>query len=78
VYIASEFLKKTTESVIMIEGIEYLITQNDFLGILRIMHTPRDLVVMHSSGLILSVNQDALDRREMTLLEKEAKGFYER
>jgi hypothetical protein len=41
-------------------------------------NTLRDLVVMHSSRLILSVNQDALDRKEMTLLEKEAKGFYER
>jgi hypothetical protein len=78
VYIASEFLKKTTDSVIMIEGIEYLITQNDFLSVLKIIHTLRDLVVVHSSHLIISVNQDALDRREMTLLEKEAKRFYER
>jgi two-component system cell cycle response regulator len=69
-FIISEFIRKTKESVILIEGIEYLIIQNDFLSVLKILNGIGDLVVLSDSRLILTLNPYTLTEKEKALLER--------
>ena len=75
IYIVQEFLRKTDDSVVMIEGIEYLITQNDFITVLKMVHAISDLVIIHDSRLIISLNPQVLEEKERVLLEREFKIF---
>jgi len=75
IYIVQEFLRKTDDSVVMIEGIEYLITQNDFITVLKMVHAISDLVIIHDSRLIISINPQVLEEKERVLLEREFKIF---
>jgi hypothetical protein len=70
IFIISEFIRKTKESVILIEGIEYLIVQNDFLSVLKILNRISDLVVLSDSRLILIFNPHTLTEKEKALLER--------
>ena len=58
-------------SVILIDGIEYLVTNNNFITVLRLVQAIRDRVAIHGATLLLSVNPSALDAHQMTLLEAE-------
>lgn len=69
-FIISEFIRKTKESVILIEGIEYLIVQNDFLSVLKVLNGIGDLVVLTDSRLILTFNPHTLTEKEKALLER--------
>jgi archaellum biogenesis ATPase FlaH len=75
IYIVQEFLRKTDDSVVMIEGIEYLITQNDFITVLKMVHAISDLAIIHNSRLIISLNPQVLEEKERALLERDIKIF---
>ncbi|MFQ5891878.1 MAG: DUF835 domain-containing protein, partial [Candidatus Methanofastidiosia archaeon] len=70
-HIIGEFLKKAEDSVVLLEGIEYLITENDFERVLKNLHTLKDYVVLSNSRLIVSLNPNTLSERELSLLERE-------
>jgi hypothetical protein len=70
-FIISEFLKKTKDSAVMVEGIEYLITQNDFFNVLKFLQTIDDLIVVHDSRLIVSANPGILEKKELAHLKRE-------
>jgi hypothetical protein len=65
-----QFITKEA-GVILMDGIEYLITNNNFLTVLRLVQALRDTVAIHGATLVVSVNPSALDTHQMTLLEKE-------
>ncbi|MFQ6088528.1 MAG: DUF835 domain-containing protein, partial [Candidatus Methanofastidiosia archaeon] len=70
-HIIGEFLKKAEDSVVLLEGIEYLITENDFERVLKALHALKDYVVLSNSRLIVSLNPNTLSERELSLLERE-------
>jgi isoleucyl-tRNA synthetase len=57
--------------VILLDGVEYLITNNSFLTVLRFIQSLRDQVAIYHSVLLLAVNPSTLDPHELNLLEKE-------
>jgi len=65
-----QFLGGTT-GVILIDGLEYLVTNNNFITVLRLVQSLRDQVAINGAVLLLSVNPSALDAHQMTLLERE-------
>jgi len=65
-----QFLGGTT-GVILIDGLEYLVTNNNFITVLRLIQSLRDQVAINGAVLLLSVNPSALDAHQMTLLERE-------
>lgn len=69
-----EFLDPTQAAVVLLEGLEYLSTQNDFRQVLRFIQTVNERVVLTGSYLLLSVNPQALDPQEYELLAREAAG----
>lgn len=66
-----EFLQKGTTSVIMLDGLEYLVSENQVDKVLRLVYTVHDAVVISGSKFIVPIDPDILGPRELALFEKE-------
>ncbi|MDD1747906.1 MAG: isoleucine--tRNA ligase [Methanomassiliicoccales archaeon] len=66
-----QFLAQSEGGVILLDGLEYLITNNNFLTVLRLVQSLRDQVAINRSILMLVLNPSTLDAHELNLLEKE-------
>lgn len=71
------FLDKSTEAVILLDGLEYLETYNGGEAVMRFFYGLRDAITVTGSKLIVSVDPAALDpqflprmEREMSVIEK--------
>lgn len=64
------FVEKSGDGVILIDGIEFLIVNNDFDKVLRMLHHITEAVMENRSRLILSVDPRTLEIRELALLER--------
>jgi len=60
--------------LVLLDGIEYLITNNNFLTVLRLVQALRDQVAINGATMVLSVNPATLDAHQLNLLEKEVDG----
>ncbi len=69
-YSLEQFLANNS-GVILLDGLEYLITNNNFLTVLRFIQSLRDQVAINRSILIMALNPSTLDPHELNLLEKE-------
>src|SRR5207245_11081825 len=67
---AEQFLVRE-KGVILLDAVEYLVTNNNFLTVLRLVQAVRDQAAVNNGVLLLSVNPSTLDARQMTLLERE-------
>ncbi len=68
-----QFLNKEA-GLVLLDGIEYLITNNNFLTVLRLVQSLRDQVALNKATLLLSVNPSTLDSHQLNLLEREVDG----
>jgi isoleucyl-tRNA synthetase len=57
--------------VVLLDGIEYLITNNNFITVLRLIQSLRDQVSIRNSILLVTVNPSTLDSNQLNLLERE-------
>ncbi|MHC1709303.1 MAG: DUF835 domain-containing protein [Methanomassiliicoccales archaeon] len=64
------FVEKSGDGVILIDGIEFLIVNNDFDKVLRMVHHITEAVMENRSRLIVSVDPRTLETRELALLER--------
>lgn len=64
------FVEKSGDSVIIVDGIEFLMVNNDFNKVLRMVHHISEAVMEYKSRLIISVDPRALETRELALLER--------
>ncbi len=64
------FVEKSNDGVILIDGIEFLIVNNDFDKVLRMVHHVTEAVMENRSRLIVSVDPRILETRELALLER--------
>ncbi len=62
------------KAVVLLDGIEYLITNNNFLTVLRLLQSARDQVAMANGVLLVSVNPSTLESHQLTLIEREVDG----
>ena len=69
----SKFIESTEKTVVMIEGLEYLITQNNFETVLRFVNHMHDFVLSHDCAVIIVLDPRVLSMREIALLERSAK-----
>lgn len=66
-----EFLSKGESGVVMIEGLEYLITQNDFKSVLKFVQLINEQVVLDKGFLVMPVDEAAMDSKDFSLIERE-------
>jgi CheY-like chemotaxis protein len=71
VFAIQDFTKKCEESVILLEGLEYLISQISFETVLMYLQEIKDIMVTNNSRLIIPVHEEALSQKEYSMLEKE-------
>jgi len=64
------FVEKSGDSVVLIDGVEFLIVNNDFDKVLRMVHHVTEAVMENRSRLIISVDPRTLETRELALLER--------
>lgn len=70
-FIIGDFTRKSTESVILLDGLEYLVTQLGFEAVLKYLHELRDTIVLNNSRLVIPVNKEILSLREFNMLDRE-------
>jgi hypothetical protein len=69
--LVSNAIDENNKSVVLLDGVEYLISNNDFPIVLRLIQQMRDKVSTSDSKMILPVNPNALDSKQLTLLQRE-------
>ncbi len=70
VYLVAEFIKRAQPAVVIVEGVEYLIVQNDFKSVLKFLHTLSDYVATSESILLLSLNPGVLSAHQHVMLKR--------
>lgn len=69
----TKFVEKAGKSVVLIEGLEYVITQNNFESVLRFVNHLHDFVLAHDCAVIVILDPRVLSTRELALLERSAR-----
>jgi len=69
-HVIIDFYRKHENSVVILDGLEYLKTNNDFNRILKFIDHLKDLVFMYKCTLILPINYKIFPEDEIALLKK--------
>lgn len=70
-YMIENFVKKTEKGVVVLDGLEYLISNNNFDAVLRFLRRLIDEVSESSTFFLLSVSPKTLREQELKILERE-------
>jgi predicted hydrocarbon binding protein len=70
-----DFLKKSKDSVVLLCGIEYIITQNNYTSALKFLQLVRDQISIYDSLLIAPISPATLNERDLKMIEREMKVF---
>lgn len=70
VYVVAEFIKRAQPAVVLLEGMEYLVVQNDFRTVLKLLNTLSDYVATSESVLLVPVNPQALPDHQYVMLKR--------
>jgi hypothetical protein len=66
-----DFLQKDQSSIILLDGLEYLMAENTMDKVLRFLYAVHDTVVVSSSKFIVPLDPDVTNLKELALIEKE-------
>lgn len=66
-----QFLTQEGGGIVLLDGLEYLITNNNFITVLRLIQSLRDQVAINQSILLMAVNRSTLESHQLNLLERE-------
>jgi len=70
-----EFIDSAQDYVILFEGMEYLVTNNGFHNCLTLVQHLNDRVMGSKGVLLLSLNPEAFDKKDVALLASETRGL---
>ncbi len=70
-YAIKKYLKSAKDSVIMLEGIEYLINILPFNTVLHFLQDLHDEIALYDGNLLMSINPESLKLQQLKLIEKE-------
>jgi len=65
------FLSKGENGAVIIEGLEYLTTQNDFRSVLKFVQLINEQVVLDKGYLMMPVDGSTMDPKDFSLIERE-------
>ncbi|MHA2074017.1 MAG: DUF835 domain-containing protein [Candidatus Hodarchaeales archaeon] len=66
-----DFITKSKETITLLDGLEYLISQNDFKPVLRFIQHIRDEVLVQGTNLLIPFSPQTLSVSEVKILERE-------
>jgi len=64
------FMERSQNGVVLVDGLEYLVTSNDFLRVLKSIDRWTETAMASRSRLIMSIDPKAFDPKELALLER--------
>jgi hypothetical protein len=70
----SDFASEGGNAAVLLEGIEYMISQNGFASMMRFLQKVNEKIVLSDSYLLISANPAAMKEQEYRLLAKEVAG----
>ena len=74
-HIMKDFMQKGGDTVVLLEGLEYLILHNNFEEMLRFVQGLDDVVVQNRARLIVTIDPSALSEQEFHMLSRELTEF---
>ncbi len=66
----ADFVNKVDDGVVLMDGLEYLILDNDFMSVVKLMEQTNDTIMASSSRLILQLDPHVLEKKEFHLLKR--------
>jgi len=66
-----QFFKKSSKGVVLLDGLEYLVTQNSFYSVLKVVQLIRDKVSRYQRNLIVPLSPQAFDQKDFSLIARE-------
>lgn len=72
----SEFVEKSDKSIVLIDRLDYVLSENSFERVIRRIHSLKDLALNHECIIILSVNPELVDEPQLKAIEAEAIDLY--
>lgn len=67
----SDFIKANAGSVVLLDGLEYLITENGFAPVMKAIQLTNEEVAMSGSFLLVPVDPRTFETQQLGLLERE-------
>jgi hypothetical protein len=67
----NEFLGRSKNPVVLLDGLEYLIITNGFIPVLKFLYDVREWVILQKAVFILPVSPAALEEKELALIERD-------
>lgn len=76
-YRIETFLNESKQGIILLSGLEYLITQNNYLSVLKFVQLLDEQVAINDGILIVPLTPKALKEQDLSLIESELNVFRE-
>ncbi|WP_048152568.1 DUF835 domain-containing protein [Palaeococcus ferrophilus] len=77
-HIIEQFLKESDlDKVVLLDGIEYLMLENDRKAVLKFITNLRDMVELHRGLLLVPYDKESLDPKDVAFLESELRNVRE-
>lgn len=67
----SDFVSKSNKAVVMLDGVEFLLSNNKLDRVLKTLYSISDDVMMGNAKLILPIDPNVMSESEIALLERE-------
>jgi len=68
--IIHSFVNENEKTIILMDGLEYLMINNDYPRILKFIEYINEIIMQRKSILLISIDDRAFDPRELALLER--------
>ncbi|MDI6855270.1 MAG: DUF835 domain-containing protein [Candidatus Thermoplasmatota archaeon] len=65
-----KFSQSTKKGIVLFEGIDKIIKNNDFLNTLTVLESINDTIMSSNSSLILAVDTSKFNKKELAFLER--------
>lgn len=65
------FIRKNPGSTVLLDGLEYIISNNDFKQVLRFINELVDSMALHKGIMLIPTNPDTMDRKQIALIERD-------
>ncbi|WP_407357029.1 DUF835 domain-containing protein [Methanolobus sp. WCC5] len=66
----ADFINKVEDGVVLMDGLEYMILDNDFLSVVKLIEQTNDTIMASSSRMILHLDPAVLEKKEFHLLKR--------
>lgn len=67
----SDFVKATKGAVVLLDGLEYLITENGFSAVMKAIQLTNEEVAMNGAFLLVPVDPRTMDTQQLGYIERE-------